>query len=109
MAAGIPGVGIAGLFFVICALWMPFVEVWNWSRGRGDSDAMRLALRQASIAAGVLIWLIGTGWLLLLLPGAASGLLTVTGLIGTTLLLGLVLGCLKTLAVFVRGPQQEPT
>jgi len=70
---------------------------------------MRLALRQASIAAGVLAWLIGTGWLLLFLPGAASGLLTVSGLIGTTLLLGLVLGCLRALAVFVRRPQEDAT
>lgn len=109
MAAGIPGVGIAGLFFVVCALWMPILEIWKRSQGRGDSKAMRLALRQASIAAGVVIWLIGTGWLLLLLPGAANGLLTVTGVIGTTLLLGLVLGCLRTLAVFTRRPQQDPT
>lgn len=109
MAAGIPGVGIGGLFFVICALWMPIMETWKWARGRGDPAAMKLALRQASIAVGVLVWLIGAGWLLLLLPGTARGLLTVTGLIGTTLLLGLVIGGLRTLAVFVGTPQQDPT
>lgn len=109
MTAGVPGIGIGGLFFVVCALWMPIVEISRWSRGQGDPKALRLALRLASIALGVLIWLIGAGWLLLLLPGGASALLTVTGLVGTTLLLGLLLGSLRTLAVIVGRPQQDPT
>jgi len=109
LAAGIPGVGLAGLFFMVCALWMPVIEIYKMTRGRGDSDAMKLALRQASIAAGVLAWLIGTGWMLLLLPGTARGLLTITGIVGTALLLGLVLGSLRTLALFIRRPQQDPS
>lgn len=110
MTAGIPGVGIGGLFFVVCALCMAIIELWKWFRGHGDDADLRCALRLAGIAVGVLISLLGAGWLLLLLqPAAASGLIALLGLIGTTLLLGVVLGSLGTVAAFVERPQQDPT
>jgi hypothetical protein len=100
LTAGIPGVGLGGLFFVVCALWMPIVEVWKWSLGRGDSRKLRLAFRQSSIAGGVLLWMIlavwGLGW-----ASVAGGLLTVGGLWGTVLLLALLLGGVRTLRLLL--------
>ena len=110
VTAGVPGAGISGLFFVFCALWMPIVEIWKWSRGQGDLEDLRCALRLAGIAAVILIWLLGAGWLLILIePTAAGGLIAVAGLVGTSLLLGVVLGSLRTLATLVERPQQDPT
>jgi len=110
VTAGVPGTGIGGLFFVACALWMPIVEIWKWSHGQGDIEDLRCALRMAGIAAGIFVWLLGAGWLLLLLqPAAAGGLIAIAGLVGTSLLLGAVLGSLRTLATLVERPQQDPT
>jgi hypothetical protein len=101
LTAGIPGTGIGGLFFVVCALWMPVVEVWKWSAGRGDSGALKLAWRQASIAGSVLLSIAGAGWWLGLGSMAAGGLLAIGGLLGTGLLLGLVLGGVRTIGLLV--------
>ena len=110
VTAGIPGAGLSGLFFVVCALWMLIVEIWKWSHGEGDTEDLRCALRLAGIAAGILIWLLGAGWLLIpILPSAAGGLIAIAGLAGTSLLLGAVLGSLRTLAALVERPQQDPT
>jgi len=110
VTAGVPGTGIGGLFFVACALWMPVVEIWKWSRGQGDLEDLSCALRMAGIAAVILVWFLGAGWLLLSLqPIAAGGLIAVAGLIGTSLLLGAVLGSLRTLATLIERPHQDPT
>jgi hypothetical protein len=95
---------------VACALWMPILEIWKWSRGQGDLEDLRCALRMAGMAAGILVWFLGAGWLLLLLqPSAAGGLIAIAGLVGTSLLLGAVLGSLRTFATLVERPQQDPT
>jgi hypothetical protein len=108
--AGVPGAGISGLFFVVCALWMPIVEIWKWSHGQGDIENLRSALRLAGIAVGILIWLLGAGWLLILMqPTAADGLSVVAGLVGTSLLLGAVLGSFRIPAALVERPQQDPS
>jgi hypothetical protein len=110
VTAGNPGAGISGLFFVVCALWMPVVEIWKWSHGQGDVEDLKLALRLAGIAACILFWVLGAGWLLILIqPTATATLIAVAGLIGTSLLLGTVLGPLRTLAALVERPQQDPT
>jgi hypothetical protein len=110
VTAGVPGTGISGLFFVVCALWMPIVEIWKWSHGQGDIEELRCALRLAGIAACILIWLLGAGWLLILIqPTAAGGLTAVAGLVGTFLLLCAVLGSFRTLAALVERPQEDPT
>lgn len=65
MTAGLPGAGIAGLYFVICALVMPLVEVYRLLRGRSNPAGRRLAAYQASIALttvttiGFVYWTIG--------------------------------------------------
>ena len=63
--AGLPGVGLGGIFYMIAALAMPLVEVARAARARraGARYEARwpLALRQAALALGVLgaMWVTG--------------------------------------------------
>jgi hypothetical protein len=60
MTAGLPGVGIGGMFYLVSAVLMPFRSLWNAVQGREARWA--LALRQASIAAATIGVLWATGW-----------------------------------------------
>ena len=50
VTAGIPGTGISGLFFVVCALWMLIVEIWKWSHGEADIEELEVRSATAGIA-----------------------------------------------------------
>jgi hypothetical protein len=65
--AGIPGIGLGGLFFVISALAMLAVEVVLTLRGKSSLERWRLVLRQSGIAAGIVLATVGMLWLLELL------------------------------------------
>lgn len=41
MVVGVPGTGIGGLFYLIAACSMPFVECWRWLRGERTPSGMR--------------------------------------------------------------------
>jgi|SRR5687767_360160 hypothetical protein len=84
MTAGLPGVGIGGIFYLASALLMPFRSLVAMFAGR--ETRWPVALRQALIALATLaaIWATGwaIGWLIAaapsapiagVLPGAASG------------------------------------
>jgi hypothetical protein len=79
MTAGLPGVGIGGMFYLVSALLMPFRSLVATFAGR---DARwPLARRQALIALGVLgsIWATGwvIGWLIALFsPDPVAGTLS---------------------------------
>lgn len=64
MTAGLPGVGIGGVFYLLSALLMPVRSLVATLRGRADEARWPLALRQAALAGGILgmLWL--TGWTL---------------------------------------------
>jgi tetratricopeptide (TPR) repeat protein len=67
MAAGIPGVGIGGIFYLVSALMMPVRELWlaaRGVRGAGSRARWRAIAPQWSIAAGILAAIWATGWLL---------------------------------------------
>jgi len=58
MVVGVPGTGIGGLFYLIAACSMPFVECWRWLRGERSHSGTRwgfiagqLALMGGIIAA----------------------------------------------------------
>src|SRR4051794_15301193 len=46
MSAGLPGLGLGGLFFIFSALLAPFPELWRTLRGRSDLAAWRSIGRQ---------------------------------------------------------------
>jgi hypothetical protein len=68
MTAGLPGVGIGGIFYLVSALLMPVRSLWAVVRGRGDEARWPTALRQATLAGGILgaLWLTGLalGWVI---------------------------------------------
>jgi hypothetical protein len=70
MTAGIPGIGLGGLFFVISALLMVVVELYRTVRGRSSLARWRFVGRQVAIAAGIVLTTMAALWLLeLALPG----------------------------------------
>src|SRR4051794_26921578 len=50
MSAGLPGLGLGGLFFIFSALLAPFPELWRTLRGRSDRTAWRAIGRQLAQA-----------------------------------------------------------
>ena len=68
MTAGLPGVGIGGIFYLVSALLMPVRSLIAVLRGRADEARWPMALRQAALAGGILgaLWLTGLalGWVI---------------------------------------------
>jgi fucose permease len=62
MTAGIPGSGIGGLFYLLCAFLMPAHELVSLCTGKSSPMSRRMVLRQVLNACGVFcgVWL--TGW-----------------------------------------------
>jgi hypothetical protein len=50
MSAGMPGLGLGGLFFVLSALFAPIVELRRTAQGRSSAAAWRQVGRQFAIA-----------------------------------------------------------
>jgi hypothetical protein len=50
VSAGLPGLGLGGLFFVLLALLAPFVELIRTTRGRSSVAAWRVVGRQFALA-----------------------------------------------------------
>ena len=71
MFAGLPGIGVGTLFYVLMALWMPIREVAFVVRGRSSWARWRLIATQLVFAAGIvasvaaadqlLLWTLGGG------------------------------------------------
>ena len=64
MTVGIPGVGFGGIFYVIGALLMPAREVVRTARGESNVERWAVVATQWSLAAGILVALWATGWVL---------------------------------------------
>jgi hypothetical protein len=62
MTVGMPGSGIGGLFYLLCALMMPLCEMWRTLRGRGTWAGWRAAVFQAGLALMILAVLWATAW-----------------------------------------------
>ncbi len=64
MNAGLPGVGIAGLFFVISALLMPVVELVRTVAGRSSAERWRGVAHDWLLAVAMLAAFVAMGWAL---------------------------------------------
>jgi hypothetical protein len=53
MSAGLPGLGLGGLFFVVCALLAPFWELWQTARGRSSAASWAQTMRQFALAVAM--------------------------------------------------------
>jgi hypothetical protein len=90
MAAGLPGLGLGGLFFILSALLAPFPELWRTMRGRGELLAWRAIGRQLAQAL-VMIAAIDLSLRLVYLGLTATGLgHAPTAAIGTVIPLTMV-------------------
>lgn len=63
MNVGLPGTGLAGLFYLLAALWMPCRELGRTWRGERDAARWRLALTQASLALAIIAAIAASAWL----------------------------------------------
>ena len=113
MTAGLPGVGIGGIFYLASAIMMPMRSLYAVLTGRAHEARWRVALLQAGIAAGILgaLWLTGLalGWIITTIfphaavaisgPGAAPA--HVRNVVRTSALL-LSLGTLAAVLMFVQ-------
>lgn len=54
MSAGLPGLGLGGLFFILSALIAPLFELWRLARGRSSIAAWRAVGRQLGQAAAMI-------------------------------------------------------
>src|SRR5207249_4696318 len=75
MAAGLPGTGIGGLFFILSAFFMVIVELQRTIRGRSSLARWRLVGRHAGIAAAMVAAITIVIWLLprVLFPSPTTG------------------------------------
>jgi hypothetical protein len=55
MSAGLPGLGLGGLFFIVSALFAPFAELPRIVRGRSDAARRRQIGRQFLLALAMIV------------------------------------------------------
>ena len=113
MTAGLPGVGIGGIFYLASAIMMPMRSLYAVLTGRAHEARWRVALIQAGIAAGILgaLWLTGLalGWIITsmfphaaaAISGTGAGRTHVRNVVRTSALL-LSLGTLAAVLMFVQ-------
>lgn len=63
MAAGLPGTGIGGMFFVLSAYFMLVVEIHRTLRGRSSLARWRIVLRNVAIASAMVAAVTAAIWL----------------------------------------------
>lgn len=68
MNAGLPGIGLSGVFYIVSALLMPVAELGRVATGRARRRSWLSVFRHFAIAAGMIaaMWLAGSGVTLLL-------------------------------------------
>ena len=107
MSAGIPGLGLGGLFFVLSALVAPAVELVRTLRGQSRPGAWRQVGRQLAIALTMIV-AVDLSLRAVYLVMAAAGL-GAPGAGGITVLplapLGIALGILAALLAGAKGAQ----
>ncbi len=106
MSAGLPGIGLAGLFFIVSALLAPFRELLLAARGRSSRARWASSCRQFAMALAMLLAIQAALLLLHLLTGVPLVGLSLGPVISLALL-GLILGtaAVASLVGGRRGPQ----
>ncbi len=55
MSAGLPGLGLGGVFFILSALVAPAVELVRWTRGDSSPETRRTVGRQFALAVVMIV------------------------------------------------------
>ena len=71
MFAGLPGIGVGTLFYVLMALWMPFRELPRLARGTSSLSQWKMIVRQLFYATGIVVTVMFAERVLLWLMGAS--------------------------------------
>jgi hypothetical protein len=98
MSVGLPGFGLGGLLFVICALLGPVVELVRIVRGTSTIAACRQTLRQFALAVCMIAVFELTRRAL---GGLISGEVGLRGIAATALVLVAVVGAAKAIQLVV--------
>ncbi|HVM35602.1 MAG TPA: hypothetical protein VM784_09675 [Actinomycetota bacterium] len=72
MSAGLPGIGIGGLFFILSALCMPFVEIGRTIRGASSAARWRVVGRQSAMAWAIVFAVERMLWLTKIVPSVVD-------------------------------------
>ena len=125
MFAGLPGIGVGTLFYVLAAFWMPLREIPRVMRGSSSVAAWRLIMLQLVHATGILVTVvIAERFLLWMLGGSVqpfspasfiNGELSERGdasifaapIMASLVLLALVLLAVELLRVIFSGSQSD--
>lgn len=75
MAAGIPGTGLGGIFYLFLALFMPINELLAALNGTSTSGRRRSAAFSFSMALAIMAGLIGHAWLMIVALNNLKGFL----------------------------------
>lgn len=61
MIAGLPGIGISGIFYLVCAFLMPIIEIKNTLFRRKSKKRWKTAVTQFSFFCGIMAgsWAVG--------------------------------------------------
>ena len=127
MFAGLPGIGVGTLFYVLMAFWMPLREMPRVFRGTSSLATWQLILRQLFYATGIVVtvmfaekmmlWVLGDSqikplspatWLHSELGARATGSFLAAPLAASFLLLGGVLLVVEVLRVIHGRLAVEP-
>lgn len=100
MSAGLPGFGLGGLLFVICALLGPFAELARTARGTSSLASWRRTWRQFALAAAMVAAFELVRRTVDVLVGAEVDL---RGIVITAIVLAAVVGGAKALELAVRA------
>jgi hypothetical protein len=107
MSAGLPGLGLGGLFFILSALFAPFLEIVRLARGRSSPERRRQIARQFAMALAM-VAAIDLTLRALLLAGAVVGAGTHphSGLIALPLApIGITTGLLLLVVAAAKGAE----
>jgi hypothetical protein len=118
MFAGLPGIGVGTLFYVLLAFWMPVREIPRVFQGKSSLAAWKLILEQLVYAAGIVItvmiaekvvlWLLGESqikplspatWVHSELGARATGSILAAPITASLLLLGGVIVAVELLRI----------
>jgi hypothetical protein len=124
MFAGLPGIGVGTLFYILMAFWMPVREIPRVIRGTSTIDNWKLILRQLTYSVGIIVtvmfaekvmlWLLGdhqvkplspATWVNAELGARASGSFLAAPIMASLLLLAGVVLSVELLRAFAKPAQ----
>ena len=125
MFAGLPGIGVGTLFYVLMAFWMPVRELPRVIQGTSTFDNWKLILRQMFYAVGIVVtvmfaerlmlWILGqsnvrpfspSSWLYTELGHRANGSFLAAPIMASVILLVGVVMTVEVLRIVMKRPER---